>query len=123
MMGRELLTVVRGFQGFLLGFAISLGIEEGRLGGDCHWDGPVDFFEEVVDDRCRRLPGFLSAGGFAPNFSAVAVTLHIFIAVITEQTIILPTIHLSLLLILCSYPSFQPTSFKHRLASADNSLG
>lgn len=40
------------FQDVLFGFAAPVRIEKQGLGGNCHWDRPVDLLEEVVDDGC-----------------------------------------------------------------------
>lgn len=44
------------------GAAASLGIQKDGLGGHGERDGVCDFFEEVVGEDDRGLPGLFSAG-------------------------------------------------------------
>jgi hypothetical protein len=53
-----------------------LGIEKERLGGDCHGYGPVNLFEEVVDDGCWWFARFVSAWIFDRDFFAIRMVFH-----------------------------------------------
>ena len=77
MLSRQLLTLDWHFDRIHLGFAASLRMKQERFGGNGHGDGPVDFFEEVVDDGGRRFPRFFSTAILGMNFFAIDVILHI----------------------------------------------
>lgn len=71
-----MLALAGHLEGVYLGFAASVRVQKQGLGRYSHWDGPVDFLEEVVDDGGRRFARFFATRILCMDFLAVRMTFH-----------------------------------------------